>query len=394
MTSDASAPARQPVGRPLHAAFCGGGSGGHLTPGLAVAAALRQKDHRTRLQFCVSEREVDQRVLNAHSHLCSAAEMVVQPLRRSSPRAAFAVRLARAFVLCRRQFQSTEVDVVVGTGGFASLPGVLAAWWLGIPVVLLELNRIPGRATRRLARFCRVLLTGWPLTAAATRSLRCRVEPVGVPIAPRFSEAAGRPGPTPPPGSFRVLVLGGSQGASRLNELVVSMLQQWPADVRLEVLHQTGVHNGEHPSACDPSPVENTHAASGHLEYSRVAFLDDVPAALLATDLVICRCGAVTLAEVASAGRVAILVPMMSAADDHQSYNAAYLAEQRAALVIDERREDADAVLTEMMRRLVHSADERDELGGNLRQLAQPAAAERAAQTIIHVAYSGEKQRA
>lgn len=384
MRSETSAQPDCADGQPLRIAFCGGGSGGHLTPALAIAEELCQRDQLVQFQFCVSGRQVDQRVLNARSQAVSDAQIVVQPLARPSPRVKFAVRLTRSFFLCRRRFRQARPDVVVGTGGFASLPGVLAARWLGIPIVLLELNRLPGRATRRLARFCEILLTGWPLPAAATLSLPCPIRQVGVPLSASFPAAlnAAKLSTDTRASALRVLILGGSQGASRLNELAQNMLRQWDVDLPLQVVHQMGV-NDRHSRSTQALP-----GLPDCISLTTTAFLTDMPVELAAADLVICRCGAVTLAELAAAGTAAILVPMSAAADDHQRHNAEYLVQHQAAVLIDERAPDAAAALSAAVQRLLTSAAARDELSARLGGLAVPSAARHAAEGILNVAHS------
>ncbi|MCR9197494.1 MAG: glycosyltransferase [Planctomycetaceae bacterium] len=388
MTSETSAEPTH-TDQPVRVAFCGGGSGGHLTPALAIAEELCQRDHQTQLQFFVSARPVDQRVLTAGTPPVSQEQIFVQPLMRSSPGVRFAARLTQSFFLCRRRFQQQRPDVVVGTGGFASLPGVLAAWWRGIPVVLLELNRIPGRATRTLARFCQVLLTGWPLAEAVTQLLPCPIRQVGVPVSPSFFEAISHEGGTTQtrPSVMRVLVVGGSQGARRLNELVQKMLLHWDAEVFLDVLHQTGVDD----SHSRPAPTAPT--LPDRVSLTTVTFLTDMCVQLASADLVICRCGAVTLAELAAAATPAILVPLPTAADEHQRYNAEYLVQRHAAVLVDERAPDAATLLRAAVQKLLTSDTARDELSDNLGRLAQPLAARQAADAILNVAQSEKGSR-
>ena len=383
MRSESSAEPTHPH-QPVRVAFCGGGSGGHLTPALAIAEELCQRDHQTQVRCFVSARQVDQRVLTAAAHSVSPEQIVAQPLTRSSPRGRFAVRLVQSFFLCRRHFRRDGPDVVVGTGGFASLPGVLAAWWLGIPVVLLELNRLPGRATRRLARFCQILLTGWPLSAAALQTLPCPIRQVGVPLSASFPAAlcAAKKSNAARVSALRLLIVGGSQGARRLNELAQDMLRQWDVDIPLHVVHQTGVDDRHsHSTQTDPGLTDR-------ISLTTTGFLTDMPTELAAADLVICRCGAVTLAELAAAGKATILVPMSAAADEHQRHNAEYLLQHRAAVLIDERAPDAADALSDAVQRLLTSDSARGELSDNLRRLAAPSAARHAADAILELVHS------
>lgn len=372
----------------LLVAFCGGGSGGHIAPAVALSAALRQRTS-VDLQFFISNRAVDQRMLAAAGDDLQAA-VIVQPLQRSTPRISYLAAVIQSFLLCRRHWRRSPPQVVVGTGGFASLPGVLAARWLRIPVVLLELNRVPGQATRRLSRFATLLLTGGPLPP--TFSPACRVCPVGVPLAPEWwqqlrSAVSRRPVSRRGGNRAQLLVLGGSQGARRLNQLLRTALTQLPADYEVHVVHQTG---GEPDSDADQpdavASVTEDGALPPHVRYSPIPFLEDIPQRLADADIVICRCGAMTLAEVAAAARPAILVPLSSSADDHQRHNAVCLATAGSADIIDERAADAAQALQAAVIRLLSSDELRDQMASAHRQRVDPQSAAHAVEQILAVA--------
>lgn len=357
-------------------AFCGGGSGGHVVPSFAIVQALLRRQPCAKLLFFLSARPVDQRVITSHKSIFSGAEFVRQPLTGSRPRLRYLLGLVRSLVLCRQQMKQHRPDVVIGTGGFASIPGVLVAAWLKIPIVLLETNRVPGRATRRLVRFAHKVLVGWPLT---NRSHLPGIDPetIGVPVffplEATDAVASRKDGSSKSDTVFRILILGGSQGAARLNELVCSAISQLPMETRLQIIHQTGGKEFRQ----DQMPPE--------IQLTQFAFLPNVPEQLHAADLVICRSGAVTLAEIAMAGTPAILVPMSSSADDHQRENAMWFVEHAAAAFVDERSPTAVAQLRDTLLGLLNASGARDELATAVRRLAEPSAAEKAVKCILQV---------
>jgi UDP-N-acetylglucosamine--N-acetylmuramyl-(pentapeptide) pyrophosphoryl-undecaprenol N-acetylglucosamine transferase len=221
--------------------------------------------------------------------------------------------------------------VVVGLGGFVSGPGGIAAWLSGRPLVIHEQNAIAGYTNRVLARFAKVVLAGFP--GAFPASVQARV--IGNPVrddiarmAPPAQRLAGREGPV------RVLVVGGSLGATRLNEVVpqaLALLAKEAGAPRFAVRHQAGE---KHAQAADAA-----YAATG-VEAQVTPFIADMCEALAWADLAVCRAGALTIAELAAAGLGAILVPYPHAVDDHQTHNAQLLVDAGAA------RRVADAALT------------------------------------------------
>lgn len=399
MTTGMAQPERSGVPQLRRLAFAGGGSGGHLTPALALCEELLAADADCACLFLTSRREVDARLLRnflAQTPLLSRQDQIrVQPLSatvgrellrapwRGLPRL---VNGCREALCALRQWQP---QLVVGLGGFASVAPVLAAWWLGIPVVLLEQNVVPGQATRWLARLARAtcfglppaqaVLDGWPHAALVT----------GIPLRRGFQtcdrglSSGGGPAAGPSdvgtdvrgvradvaaPGAEQLLVLGGSQGAAGVNRLVEQMLLRtdaWPAD--WPILQQTGWQD----------LTRQQSAAAGQAQrWQVVDLLPDTAAALRQATLVISRAGATTLAELAACGVPSILLPLPSAAGGHQRANAAWLARHEAALVVDEAADSAAQDLALAIRTCVQQAGLRAALAGRISQLARPAAAQ------------------
>jgi UDP-N-acetylglucosamine--N-acetylmuramyl-(pentapeptide) pyrophosphoryl-undecaprenol N-acetylglucosamine transferase len=313
-------------------AIAGGGTGGHLVPGVHLCTrALSRHDERPTLSdvlWLTSGRSVEERVLARLDEKLSlvAWERVVLPLERAGGGAPSRPELllwtAPAVVRARRALARHDSQVLLGIGGYTCLPAVLAARSLGIPVALLEMNAAAGSATRWLAPFARTVLHAWKgsLPSGAERNGTRHVH-VGPPLAPEFDgreipaaeEAGARAELGLDPDRPLLLVLGGSQGASPINRFV---RMHAPAIVAagISVLHQTGP--GKMGEGCEPF--------SG---YRAVEYLAPMHRALAAATLVLTRGGASTLAEIAALGRPALVVPYPHHADRHQERNAAELGE-------------------------------------------------------------------
>jgi UDP-N-acetylglucosamine--N-acetylmuramyl-(pentapeptide) pyrophosphoryl-undecaprenol N-acetylglucosamine transferase len=218
---------------------------------------------------------------------------------------------------------------VVGTGGYASAPAVIGGRWAGRPTAIVEPNAEPGAANRWASRFADGAAVAWE---SAGRELRCPVWVTGVPVRAEFFAAP----PVRPEGKARLLVLGGSQGSQRINQLLPeALVRLFAALPELSVLHQ-----------CGEKHLESTRAAyaAAGLESPRlrvVPFVDNVPAAMAAVDLVVSRAGAITLAELCAAGRPALLLPLVLAGA-HQVANARRLADEGAARLVEDAELDAE----------------------------------------------------
>lgn len=335
-----------------HIAFCGGGSGGHLFPAIAVAEQLLLQ-HDLAVTFVISSREIDAAILANAGLSESAMKTVVQPISSSAERLPLLWATWKSVLLCRREFKRNRPDVVVGTGGFASVAGVLAAWWLKIPVVLLECNAVPGRANRLLSRLAAMTAAGWPISDNDLRLLNSEVRQTGVPIRSQFAKSELRTTEHRTDSQLKVVVLGGSQGAARLNDIVLQALAELECEQKISVLHQTG----------------SAHLLSVQQRYDVIdvdcvvsPFIDDVAAAITDADVVISRAGAVTLAELSAICRPAILIPLSTAADDHQTANANRLCSAGAAIRIDERATDAVKQLSLHLNELLGSSQKRDQM--------------------------------
>ena len=347
-----------------------GGTGGHIFPGLAVAEALRRRD--VPVVWLGSEGGMETR-------LVPPAGIPVETLRVRGLRGKGALALLKApFGLLRACLQALAVlrrlrpRAVVSFGGYVAGPGGLCAWLLRRPLLVHEQNRAPGLTNRVLARFARRVLCGFPGSFPVGRA-----EVVGNPVRPAIAAL-------PPPsarlagrgGAPRLLVLGGSQGAHALNRVLPQVLAGLPSDQRPQVRHQCGERHAEATGA--------TYTGAG-VAASVEPFIADMAEAYGWADLVLCRAGALTLAELCAAGVGAVLVPYPAAVDDHQTRNAAYLVEAGAAVMVPEG-EDFAGRMAAALRGLLADATRRLAMAEAARSIAATDAAERVAGIVIEEA--------
>lgn len=308
--------------------FTGGGTGGHLYPALAVADAVRACAPDTEILFVGTPDHLEARVVPEHGYRFAA--IPAEGLSRSPVAAARAlVRLAQAVRMARALIRREKPRAVLGTGGYVSAPVLLAAWSLGVPVVLQEQNVVPGKVNRWLARLAREVAVAFPESEPYFgRPVRVLGNPIRREAFAQSPEDARRALGYGPDDEV-LLVTGGSQGAKRLNEALVGALPTLLAQTDWHVLHVTGP---AHLEACQ------AHAPASP-RYRAVGYCQAMPTAILASGLVVSRAGATTLAELTVAGRPMVLVPYPHAGG-HQRLNA------RAIVAAGGGVEIADAALT------------------------------------------------
>ncbi|MBT8078528.1 MAG: undecaprenyldiphospho-muramoylpentapeptide beta-N-acetylglucosaminyltransferase [Gammaproteobacteria bacterium] len=345
-----------------------GGTGGHVYPALAVAQALQARSRD--IVWLGTRRGIESRVVPAAG--IEVEWISVKGLRRKGPLALVLAPLQ----LCYALIQSLGVMIrrrpaaVLGMGGFASGPGGLAAWIMRKPLVIHEQNAVAGMTNRLLARLARVVLQAFPGSFPA--GIRC--ETVGNPVREEISAIA------PPAvryqqhdGPLRMLVLGGSQGALALNRIVPAALALLPGELRPVVRHQTGQSTI---AAADAAYAE--HGVTAEM----LPYIEDMADAYAWADLVVCRAGALTVAELAAAGLPAIFVPYPAAVDDHQTKNARALADAGAAMIASEN-ELTGETLAELLRSWLGSRDELSLRAQKARALARPDALARITEVCL-----------
>jgi UDP-N-acetylglucosamine--N-acetylmuramyl-(pentapeptide) pyrophosphoryl-undecaprenol N-acetylglucosamine transferase len=347
-----------------------GGTGGHIFPGLAVAQALRARD--VPVVWLGSAGGMETR-------LVPQAGIAIETITVGGLRGKGAATLIKApFSLLRSLWQAMAIvrrlqpRAVLSFGGYAAGPGGACAWLLGRPLLVHEQNRAPGLTNRVLARLASRVLLGFPGSFAGKD-----YEDVGNPVRPQIaatpepaSRFAGRSAPV------RLLVLGGSQGAASLNLVLPQVLARLPAELQPQVRHQCGERHAEKSRAA--------YAQAG-VAASVEPFITDMADAYAWADLVVCRAGALTLAELCAVGVGSLLVPFPGAVDDHQTRNAEYLLERGAAAIVPEG-DDFQARLLAALTPLLGSSQARLAMAQAARAAARPHAAERVADAVLQEA--------
>lgn len=317
--------------------IAGGGTGGHVFPAIAVAQKLRAELPDSEVLFVGSERGLERELVPAHGFSIELLRVGRLKGMGRLARLRTVVGLLPALWRSAQLVRRFSPEVVVGVGGYASAPVTAAAALWRVPVVLLEQNAIAGLTNRLLARFARRVVVSFPDTVQ-TFSPGKAIH-LGNPLRPQLVEALHRPRSEPDRGPG-LLVLGGSQGAHRLNELVTEAAPRLRARfARLRIVHQTG--------ARDVEMVAQRYADAG-IDAEVQPFIDDVASAYRASDLVVARSGATTLAELTVAGLPALFVPYPHAADDHQAANADYAVRAGGARMIREQQLDAARLASEL----------------------------------------------
>ncbi len=371
--------------RPAHVVFAGGGTGGHLFPGLAVATRLADELPKVRISFAGSDKEFERRQVVAAGFDYVPIACAPLPGRlRDVP--GFVLANLCGYRAAKRFLAGQQVTAVVGLGGYASVPMAWAAARRGLPLLLLEQNAVPGRATRWLARSATMVCTAFR-QCDGHLPVGCPVRLTGNPIRGGFLGTPHAPRAVRPheeseeydagvAAGANLLVLGGSAGARSLNENVPQALARIrPMLAGWTIVHQSG--------PADVGRTQDLYDACG-LRAIVAAFLSDMPQTLARTRLAICRAGGTTLAELAASGVPAVLVPYPHAADDHQRRNAASFADSGGCLVIDERdrRHPLADRLAKILGPLVADSCRLAVMSSAIRRLARPAAAAEIAAVI------------
>lgn len=345
----------------------GGGTGGHLFPGLAVVEELRRRVPGLQVKFVGTARGIEARVLPARGEQLDLLK--VTPLKGQGVGARFKglARIPTAMKNAGSLIRDFDPDLVLGVGGYASGPVLLAASLGRRPTALLEQNAYVGMTNRILARFVDRAYISFEQTEEVFGKTKSRL--TGNPVRQELVEHARRALADPEGFESRartVLVLGGSQGARKLNEEVPRALARAGlASLGLEVVHQTGESMRDE--------VEATYRELG-VRARVVTFIDEMARAYSNAALVVARAGATTLAELCAIGRPSVLIPFPFAADDHQAKNASALEERGAAICIRESELDADA-LGGLISKLLGDPVRRQEMARAAREHGRPDAA-------------------
>jgi UDP-N-acetylglucosamine--N-acetylmuramyl-(pentapeptide) pyrophosphoryl-undecaprenol N-acetylglucosamine transferase len=334
--------------------IAGGGTGGHVIPALAIARELRDR-HGAEVRFVGTARGLETKLVPEAGF---ALELIhVGQLKGVSlaTRARTLLDLPLGVARCVSLLRSFKPAVVIGVGGYASGPAMGAAILLGLPTLAFEPNAVPGLANRLIGKRVSAAAVNFAATTSYFRNARV----TGIPVRSELFAVQAKTA-----GDRRLLIFGGSQGARILNEVMpkiaASLLETFPD---LMIVHQAGGRHGETTSAA--------YAAAG-VDLPRVRvqpYLDAMVEEIAAADVILCRSGASTVAELAAAGRTAVLVPFAAAADDHQRKNADVLQTAGAAVLVTEAELTPERILSELSR-LLEDLELRQRMGEAARKLA------------------------
>lgn len=291
-----------------------GGTGGHVFPALAVAALLRERGFA--IHWLGTDRGIEARLVPEHGHQLHCLNMSGVRGRGIGARILALFQAGLSLLSCLRLFIGLRPQVVLGMGGYAAFPGGIAAWLLRKPLVLHEQNAVAGTTNRLLARFASRVMTAYPIALGGGKN-RCVGNPVRadiVAIAAPEQRWALREDSEP----LRLLVLGGSLGAKPINDLLPEAVAQLSPEQRPQIRHQAGR---------DHADIVAADYQARNVDAEVSAFVDDMAEAYAWADMVVCRSGALTVAELAAAGLGAWFVPLPHAIDDHQTANARWLSD-------------------------------------------------------------------
>ena len=355
----------------MRAILAGGGTGGHVIPALAIANELK-KSYGAEVLFIGTARGIENRLVPAAGYPLQLVRVGALKNVSLMTRAKTAFDLPRAVWDAGRMLNEFAPDVVIGVGGYASGPAMLAAVVKHIPTLAFEPNVVPGFANRVVAKFVSGAAVHFEETAKYFR----RAEVTGVPVRQAFFEipvlTSKKRGGVP-----MLLVFGGSQGAHAINEAMIRCLPELKRQAPgIRIIHQTGERDYNDALEAYKSLGESAEVFK---------FIEDMPEAFARADLVVCRSGASTVAEITAAGKPAIFVPFPRAADDHQRVNAEALAREGAAVVVEESKLEG-VWLAETIAALLGDAPRLARMSEAARGLAHPNAARYIAAMAARVA--------
>ncbi|NOX21009.1 MAG: undecaprenyldiphospho-muramoylpentapeptide beta-N-acetylglucosaminyltransferase [Nitrospirae bacterium] len=362
----------------MRVVIAGGGTGGHLFPGLALADELVKRDPSVEILFIGTDRGIEARVVPREGYnirFVSGAALVGKSLSgKLKALFSFIKGLRESY----RILKETEPQIVVGTGGYVSVAPVVAAWLQSIPVLIMEQNTVPGKANRFLARMANAICITYQESMAFFP--RDKVHLTGNPVRDRVTKGspeAARRLFSLKEDLFTVLVFGGSRGASSINRAMVEALP-YLTGIKEEVqfLHQTG--------ESDYRFVRGAYQDMG-FKGTVTPFIYQMPEAYAVADLVISRAGATALAEICVTGKPSILVPYPYAAEDHQRANAEKLMQMGAAVMILDKELNGKRLSEEILR-LFNDPQKREEMKRKALGFGRPEAARKIADIVGSIA--------
>jgi UDP-N-acetylglucosamine--N-acetylmuramyl-(pentapeptide) pyrophosphoryl-undecaprenol N-acetylglucosamine transferase len=354
-----------------------GGTGGHIYPGIAVAKELMRRDARSVVHFVGTARGLETRLVKQAGFELSLIESAGLKNVGLAGKAKGIFLLPKSFFAARRLIREFRPDVVVGAGGYVSGPVLLTAALLKVPTLVMESNALPGFTNRTLARFVNAAAVSFEESLPYFRG---KGVVIGNPVRREFFEIARKERDA---ARVSLLVFGGSQGARAINDAMIDALPHLSTHKgALRVVHQTG--------EADFEKVRAGYAAAGWTEAADVRkYLDDMVAHFAASDLIVCRAGATTTAELIAAGKASLMIPFPFAADDHQRKNAEALERAGAARMILQQDATGERLAREIAA-LIESPERVTQMEDAARKLARGDAASAAVDLIEKLVVSGQ----
>ncbi|HXG68062.1 MAG TPA: undecaprenyldiphospho-muramoylpentapeptide beta-N-acetylglucosaminyltransferase [Blastocatellia bacterium] len=347
-----------------------GGTGGHIYPGVAIAREFQRRAPDARILFVGTPRGLESKIIPREGFDLELIQVSALKGVSLAQRGKTLLQLPASFFAARRILKRFKPDVVIGVGGYSSGPVLLAAALARMPTMVVEPNAMPGFTNRMLARYVKAAALSFE---EARKYFRGRVVVTGNPVRGDFAHIAKKARN----GRLSVLIFGGSQGAHAINTAMVGALPLLAAKKEaLKITHQTGERDYE--------MVREGYKNAGFDDSGVMPFIHDMAARFEQSDVLICRSGATTAAEVAAAGKAAIFVPFPFATDDHQRKNAEAFVNAGAGRMIVQSELTPERLAGEIIR-LIENPDEIDRMEEACRKLGRPDAAERAVDLALAV---------
>jgi UDP-N-acetylglucosamine--N-acetylmuramyl-(pentapeptide) pyrophosphoryl-undecaprenol N-acetylglucosamine transferase len=374
----------------------GGGTGGHVYPALSVAEKLLQDETVEALLYVGASGHVEERLTKEHHIDFIGLDVSGLPRRPSLKLFTWPFEFARAVKVASNNLQKFRATAVLGTGGYASAPALMAAQRLKIPIAIHEPDAHPGLVNRIFGRYAQLISLGMegaqgsfqeakscPKFLGFSDNLSRRIVVNGNPVSERFFTHISRQEASRiiglAPDLKTVLVTGGSQGARALNEaLEEALFNLFQGSDEIQVLHQVGEKNWHEMEA----PLKAAQEQYPH--YKPLPYVDNMALAYAASDLTVCRAGAMTIAELFITGMPAIFVPLPSAAQDHQTFNACFVAQKGAAKVLKQEKLTGET-LAETILSTISDGEALKEMSVSMKSMARPEAASRLAEQLTQL---------
>lgn len=358
--------------------IAGGGTGGHIYPALTIAKALQTLNPEIKVMFVGTREGLESKIVPKHGF-----DIEYISVGKLNYKGGFlkkiktVLQLPWALIKSMALVSEKKPILVLGVGGYASGPFVLASSVLGVPTALWEPNAHPGLTNRLLSRFVRKTFLVFEESQKKMKAKK--VEILGLPVREEIEKLSHTEYERKDSdGRFRILVFGGSQGARAINSCVASMVKKFNFE-NVDIVHQTG--------PLDFKGIETTYAGQPGVKV--LEYLYDIENYYVWADLVICRSGAGTLAELAASKRPSILVPLPSAADDHQKKNAMSLVSKNAARMIEQKDLTPESLFN-LITELRNQPSSLKKMSENVQQFYQPQSARKIAEKLINLQFDNE----